>query len=77
MERIFKLLKNKEDFKSVIITTENAQIYIHLNKRYFEPQKTYNASIDYYNGTRTRKLNQTKTQIENIIKNFKIINITQ
>ena len=44
---ILKKLKNKEDFNSVIISADGAQIYIKLNKIYFETQNKYNIGNKY------------------------------
>lgn len=74
---ILKKLKNKEDFNSAIIKTEAAQIFIKLNKIYFETQNKYNIIIDYNDGTRETKHNQTAEQAESILKKFKIISVEQ
>ena len=74
---ILKKLKNKEDFNSAIISADGAQIYIKLNKIYFETQNKYNITIDYNNGNRETKHNQTAEQAENILKKFKIISVEQ
>lgn len=74
---ILKILKNKNDFKSVILQASTGQIFIEYKKRYFETVKRYNITIDHHNGERVSKLNQTGEQITNILKNYNIIKITQ
>ena len=78
MQNILNKLKNKEDFKSIIIQTTTAQILIQLVKTYFETQNKYNITIDYYkDGARTTKHNQTKKQILDILKDFEILKAEQ
>lgn len=75
---ILNKIKNKKDFTSIILQTNTAQIFIELNKIYFELQNKYNIIIDYYkDGTRTTKHNQTKQQILNILKDFEILKAEQ
>lgn len=74
---ILDKLKNKQDFNSAIVETTTAQIYLKLNKIYFETVKKYNIIIDYHNGERVTKHNQNAEQIHEILKNFNIIKISQ
>lgn len=74
---ILDKLKNKQDFNSAIVETTTAQIYLKLNKIYFETVKKYNITIDYHNGERITKHNQNAEQIKEILQNFNIIKISQ
>lgn len=73
MENIFKKLKNKPDFKSIILETDKAQIFIQKTHTYFETTYKYNLTIDFYkSNTRESYRDLSLDKAKQILKDYKI-----
>lgn len=78
IKTILNKLKNKEDFRSIIIYTKTAQIFLERQHIYFETNDKYHITADFY-GTNERQklLDQTKEQAIDYLKQFELVKTEQ
>ena len=78
IKTILNKLKNKEDFRSIVIYTKTAQIFLEREHIYFETNDKYHITADFYiTNERQKLLDQTKEQTINYLKQFELMKTEQ
>lgn len=78
IKTILNKLKNKEDFRSIIIHTKTAQIFLEREHIYFETNDKYHITADFYETNERQKLlDQTKEQAIDYLKQFELVKTEQ
>lgn len=77
IDNILNKLKNKEDFKHIVINCDNAIITIEKEHIYFTQNNEYIIVVNYYNGTRKTTMTTKKQDIVKILKQFNFVDCSQ
>ena len=71
-----KIKPNKMDLSSVTIYTQNANIFLQVEKIYFSTNYNYTLIIEYYkNNNRETTITNNKSEIIKILKKFELIKV--
>lgn len=71
-----KIKPNKMDLSSATIYTQNAIMFLQIEKVYFSTKYNYNLIIEYYkDNKRETTITNNKDEIIKILKNFELIKV--